>query len=276
MLTQTKITLQQKRSTHCYLLTSFLLGILAVPFTLASPIEGTNSIERKLIPDRELHLVAKVERYNGNLVKFYEPQPGMLIVSEEGIVPNLPLTAEYDIASMAPVELYNFLAPNEPIPEKLLQAQQLADELEIYFSEKEMVLPSEKYSSVEDNDVTLGSETLDDKVKINAIDDYKCPASWFEANFCTGQICWLYLTGTSWFQVNDVNYAFAAACSYRGTIQLTFKYRPWSTWYTQGSWSIPVGTYRWVYRYNGWIDFDFKSTVGQASGDGYHHAGKWW
>lgn len=274
MLTPTKISLRQKRLTHCYLLTSFLLGLLAVPLTLASPIEGTNSIKQHLVPDRELHLVAQVERYNGNLVKFYEPQPGMLIISEEGIVPNLPLTAEYDIASIAPVELYNFLAPNEPIPEKLLQAQQLADELEIYFSKKEMVPPSEKYSLVEDNDVTLGFETLDDKVKINAIDD-KCPASWFKANFCGG-VCWLYQTGTSWFQVNDVNYAFAAACSYRGTIRLTFKYRPWWTWYTQGSWWVAAGTYRWVYRYNGWIDFDFQSIVDQAGGDGYHHAGKWW
>jgi hypothetical protein len=221
-----------------------------------------------------LNLLTKVTRENGNVVEFYEPSPGFILMSEAGKVPNKPL--DIQVRGMTAVDLFRYLAPGQSIPTQLLSAQERED-----VAGTRMKKNSE--SGEHSDDVRQGgvrSVVASEKGSPAAVDnhDAACPKSWWETTIACSidadwDVEWYSIMGRSWFLRNDSDWVRVGACSYRGTVTLKFQYRPWWDWHTQGTWTVNEGFYRTVWRMNSSVDFDIKSTVYNASGDGYHHCG---
>jgi hypothetical protein len=69
--------------------------------------------------------ITTISLENGNQVEFYEPSPGLLLVSELGNAGVSPGAS----SRSTPVELYRELAPGQPVPAALVAAQARAQAL---------------------------------------------------------------------------------------------------------------------------------------------------
>lgn len=67
--------------------------------------------------------IAEVDLANGSRVMFYEPVPGTLAIGEQSALG----VAQVDTAGKSAVEVYRSIAPGQPVPEALAQAQARAD-----------------------------------------------------------------------------------------------------------------------------------------------------
>jgi hypothetical protein len=70
------------------------------------------------------HLVARVEVKPGHFISFYEPEPGMIGISEQGPAGEAPLLGGNDLRDNTAVQLYQRFAADAPVPEALLRAQE--------------------------------------------------------------------------------------------------------------------------------------------------------
>jgi hypothetical protein len=248
------------------IVTSSLLAVIAlsaacmdapddtVPDEIASAAEGLN-------------LVALVPTATGGTVEFYEPEPGRLLISGSERAGVTSDASRLDFATLSPDEIYAALAPDRTAPLALVEA----------YARAATIGPTERAAAAElqparDHDGASASDLVA-AVGSNAIDDSECRAAWFEENYC-GQWCWLHRTDDTDQVESDVTWVQGAACAYRGSIQFAAKYRPWYTWQSGGSWTVLEGKARWWNRFDA-TDYDFKTVVREADGDGYHHGG-WW
>jgi hypothetical protein len=67
--------------------------------------------------------IAEVDLANGSRVMFYEPVPGTLAIGEQTALG----VAQIETAGKSAVEVYRSIAPGQPVPEALAQAQARAD-----------------------------------------------------------------------------------------------------------------------------------------------------
>lgn len=224
--------------------------------------------------EHELNLLATITRDNGNTVEFYEPSPGVILISEAGKVPNEPL--DRPVINKTAVELFKYLAPDQEVPSQLILAQNRTDELEKIITEQNITTTHS--SPHQDQETALTILTANKNLIASNLNDSSCPKSWMEKRLSCSvngdwDVDWYHRTGSTWFLRNDTKRVRVGACSYRGNITLQFKYRTWWDWHTQGSWTVNEGHYRQAWKSDSTFDFDIRSSVYNASGDGYHHCG---
>jgi hypothetical protein len=127
---------------------SLLMAGLAMS---ACAVEGSPTDEAANPP------IAEVDLANGSRVMFFEPAPGALAIGQQTAVGVAPV----ETAGQSPVEVYRSLAPGQPVPGALADAQARADEARSARPARE---PSAKPAAV------TGTESFS--------------ASWFVSNFC--------------------------------------------------------------------------------------------
>ncbi|HEX3478406.1 MAG TPA: hypothetical protein VHT91_25470 [Kofleriaceae bacterium] len=67
--------------------------------------------------------IAEVDLANGSRVMFFEPVPGTLAIGEQTAIG----VAQVDTTGKSPVEVYRSIAPGQPVPAALAEAQARAD-----------------------------------------------------------------------------------------------------------------------------------------------------
>jgi hypothetical protein len=193
--------------------------------------------------------------------------PGHILVSGDEVAGVDSEARRIDFARLTPDEIYAALGSDRLPPRALVEAYGRAATL----GHGET---SASATAVADADLVVAAPSdLAGPVRTNAVDDSECESEWFQKQYC-GEWCWLQRTGDSDQVQSDKTWVKGAACSYRGSIQFSAKYRPWYTWQNGGSWTVLEGHVRWWDRANT-TDFDFKTVVREADGNGYHHGG-WW
>jgi hypothetical protein len=80
--------------------------------------------DRASTDDAASQAIAEVDLANGSRVMFFEPAPGALAVGQQTALGVAPV----DTAGKSPVELYRSIAPGQPVPAALADAQARADQ----------------------------------------------------------------------------------------------------------------------------------------------------
>lgn len=246
--------------------------------------ENTTSEAAESVRSRLL----EVKLLNGNVVEFHEPVPGDILIIEHGSFPNPSMGSEINVKAMTVTEVYRHLRPSEAVPKVLAEAQTRHQKAILAAGNTAQETPNRNVTGRADFDEVAPSDTrsaLPAAVYANGIaaltgtiDDSACPWSRVsthgpcESHDVDWTVQWSYSTGSSWFERHNYHTADTGACSYRGNIVYTYKYRPATSWKTFGSWTLQPGTYKEVWYASG-NRFDIKSEVTSADGDGYHHCG---
>jgi hypothetical protein len=224
-------------------------------------------------------LLLRSELSSGNVLEFYEPSPGHLIVSEIGKMGVDPTFGPKQVPK-SPIEVFKRALPGRAVPQQLVDAearrQALRDSADPAEVEPEAPLLDDSRPLPSFAVETKGSNGGPAEDSGDGAYDHRCPAAYFADQFCSvsgdWEVCWTNITGSSSFTRVDTDIGQTAACSYRGSILFKFEERPWYSWETMGSWTVPEGTWRWA-NDMGLFDYDLRSSVSNADGDGYHHGG---
>ena len=154
--------------------------------------ENTESIQvRDDVPaENGLNPIATLSLDNGNALEFYEPFPGVGLISEVGRVPAPPLSSNLDLRSMSLVEIHQTVAPGQPVPAMLTAAQHRIDTLEaqdVTVAETD-VEPFANHDDVAmNNDANQDDRTKDDDAISRPKSRRLCHPSWFRTRFCSGR-----------------------------------------------------------------------------------------
>lgn len=237
-------------------LSSALLALCALPLVGCAGGEDADPI----VADPSAPITT-IELANGNQVEFYEPAPGMLMVSELGTAGVTPLPA----GKKSPVELYRELAPGKAVPAALIAAQARSEELP---------LSAAPTVEIDDAKTSTSANVVDDGTR-SFIDNESCDDYWFNNNFCVGSYDWSLCLLNHWngayASLSSVDYVHHAVCADIGNITLKIKMGD----DTGGTWTVLQGQYRtWSWRDNCVFGCN-ESTRGDvlnASGDRFHYA----
>lgn len=90
--------------------------IAAEQAAAADPLVASNRAA-----DSALNLITRVKTATGSIVEFYEPTPGDIIVSEAGGEGVLPVRD--NLRKLMPTTIYQLVAPQLPVPDKLRDAE---------------------------------------------------------------------------------------------------------------------------------------------------------
>lgn len=220
--------------------------------------------------------LASIALPNGNEVSWYELAPGLIATRERFKYPTQPTLSEMEMNGMnlSPIELHHELAPDAPVPERLVAA----------FDRTQMFAYNDDFGPVELAEVPVDVATSESsntetngevgKLQQAAVDDSACSWTWLEphCHLCaTGQcgswrIMWPRITGDSKFS-RKASLTVAAMCVYRGTVRHVFRLRGEDIQDTFQS----AGNGTRFFLNNGAHKFTLGSRVEQAAGDGYHH-----
>jgi hypothetical protein len=221
------------------------------------------------------NLIARSGLPSGNVLEFYEPAPGRVIVSEIGRNGVNPTFRPNEVPR-SPIDVFKHALPGTAVPQELVDAdvrrQALRDPAE---AEPEPPLLDASRPLPNFAVETKASNAGAAEDSGDGAYDHRCPAAWFADRNCVSgdwEVCWTNITGSSSFTRSDTDIGQTATCSYRGSISFKFEERPWYSWETMGSWTVPEGTWRWA-NDSGLFDYDLRSSVSNADGDGYHHSG---
>jgi hypothetical protein len=142
--------------------------------------------------------IAEVSLANGNVVSFYESAPGAISIAQEFSKDTAPVADQ----GRSAVEVYRSLAPGQPVPGALADAQARADEARAN-RPVAVVPPRESW---------IDNTTIDDK--------------WFANTYCSGS--WQQLdcalnktTNNYYYGFSDVDEVYIAGCADRGTERLS-------------------------------------------------------
>jgi len=218
-------------------------------------------------------VVARIELDNGNVVTFHEPEPGELLVVEEGKAPNPPaLSREVVRRNKTAVDIHRALAPNREVPQALQSAQ----------GRRASSQRQQQSQAPGDRELKEGGVRVQSTAELQKTDTLTSPGApqastgdWFQKNFCTGSAdynwCWLYRTGTTYYQKWSYS-MFPIVYSCQGTVLFKFEYKSWGNWKSYTSWNVLQGHYVswWA---EGFSKKTRKSTVAEATNNCYHHAG---
>ncbi|MCP4674383.1 MAG: hypothetical protein GY854_02460 [Deltaproteobacteria bacterium] len=212
---------------------------------------------------------------NGNVIEFLELdlEPGFIILSEVGIVPNPPSLIGISHKEMTVREKFELIRPNSPVPEVLLQAEKRENKFRDSndLNEIEMVTAREVIQgpTVEMEPEPYGSRG-------------RCSATWFDNNVCFpiidryGDYDWTWLNAISYGSkyLNNIYVLMKAAlCADIGVTKMVVKVRKAWSWSTKVNKNVNPGTYRW---YEYWCDtnnHDFYVRGIPESGSRYHLCG---
>ncbi len=231
-------------------LASSLFALVALPMACTAEEEETSIVD----PSAPITTVALD---NGNQIEFYEPSPGMLLVSELGTAGVAPLAS----TERNPVELYRELAPGKPVPAALLAAQARSESLPPGASPK---------VTAESQERTVAPNPTASFIDNEACDDY-----WFNNNFCTGSYDWSMCLLNHWngayASLSSVDYVKHAVCADIGNVTLRVQMGDG----TGGLWTVLAGQYRTFSWKDNCLFGCNESTRGDilnASGDRFHYS----
>jgi hypothetical protein len=203
------------------------------------------------------NLVAEVRISDETSVRYYEPEPGVLIEYQHGRLQDQAFAE--DTAGMTAIESYEALT-GEAAPPALRQAQQRVDRAGVGQGE--------------------GATSFRAPARAPAASREKggpVPRQWFLDTFCVAtdrNRLWTWGSGPSWFYDSGVNYFAAGAYANSGEVIYYYKYKPiFGTDYFINTW-LPVGYFAGL---KAWSDTNagVRSEVSQADGDIYDHCINW-
>jgi len=229
---------------------------------LAAPI-GCADID----DDQPIEPIAALDLATGNRLEFYEPSPGLLMVSELGTAGGSPT----ERAGRTPVELYRELASDRAVPPALVAAQRRAEERQVDAAPgRQPALQIEQ--SVSGSNIAPPGE-------LSFIDNQSCDDQWFSNKFCGGspdwQMCLLNHWNGAWAQLSSVDHVDHAVCADIGAITLKVQMGDG----TGGIWDVPEGHWRSFSWQDGCLFGCNTSTRGDvlnASNNRFHYAVNAW
>jgi hypothetical protein len=205
--------------------------------------------------------VASLALTNGSLLEFYEPSPGLLMVSEAGPVGAAPTPR----AGRTPIELYRDLAPDGSVPEALVAAQARAATRQ----PEAVAVPEPRMA------MATTANIVDSKVPLSFIDNQSCDDHWFSDTFCGGsfdwQMCLLNHLGGAFAQLSSVDYVQHAVCADIGAITLKVQMGNGAG----GIWDVPEGHWRsfsWQDQCTFGCNTSTRGDVVNASNNRFHYA----
>lgn len=227
-----------------------------------------------------LRLIAQVEVPNQAVVKFFEPQAGVIFITEAGrngrdsvITPELN--------ALPAAEIYESIS-GQKAPVALAEATVRAAELKELKSSPDAARAASKPALDVAPSLSARGETLPELGNVartrQALNGYE---QWFFDNFCSGGsevgsgtwdwvIQWMWVSGSGSFTRSDQNWATSTVSVYSGdSIHYKVEIQPWYSWSNVADVTVANGYYYNYHRHNG-TDFDFRVNVNQASGASYH------
>ena len=217
-------------------------------------IKGLADLDRK--EDARLGLLYRLELAEGQKISFYEPEPGALVIVESGSIDDNFYLSQFHDAIPRFDQAFADLAPEEPVPQALLDAQARLDELREIEGEPidaTTSIPDVAPPSLQETHATTSGSHFE-----NSHDG--CPGGIIE-------YCWLNRT-------NDYSNAFINAISaimrvaaYRGSFDFTFQMAP----FIQAG-GIAEGEVK-MYGQSVSTRANASGTIQGATGDGWHYGG---
>lgn len=192
--------------------------------------------------DADLRLIARLYIGTERAIEWYQPTPGLLVVSEVGPGAGEPILPALRALKLKPSELYHRLAPTLPIPDSLSRLDDSPEALQ--------VLPPSSLveSRIDLNQTGDGLRLLSGASSGTGVS--ACGSAWFSSNFCIGgwdhMACRINSNGlTGW--CTDREHVYTAVCSpFRSTafyLEITGNtHAPDDFW---ADYDVPQGTYRW-------------------------------
>jgi hypothetical protein len=247
-----------------------LVGCVEAPDVAAPEQPGQAAPAQK--PDT---LVEKLELANGNAVEFHRIGDADILVFEQGKYPNAPVKLPASAKPRTAVEIFKILAPEREVSAKLKLAQEEVDGFRL--AHPDLAGPSQPSDTQAVRQALVGGnvDPVPDWAKTGAFDG-KCPASWFQSNFCTTGFptheCWLNKTNNYSPSYSGATGYNIAACSYRGTINFFVQHKAWWAWFWDYDFSrdIPAGSF--VQALNSDLGRTLQIIIAQADGDGWNEA----
>ncbi|MEZ4363546.1 MAG: hypothetical protein R3B48_25445 [Kofleriaceae bacterium] len=234
-------------------LSSTLLALIALPMGCAPEEEAELASESPTTP------IVTLSLENGNQVEFYEPSPGLLLVSELGEAGVAPMSAN----QKNPVELYRQLAPGKAVPKALLDAQRRSE-----------ALPpgtAPKLTAESNANANVAAPTT----PANFINNQSCDDYWFNSNFCGGSYDWSMCLLNHWngayASLGSVDYVKHAVCADIGNVTLRVQMGNG----TGGIWTVLEGQWRSFSWKDGCVFGCNTSTRGDilnATNDRFHYS----
>jgi hypothetical protein len=182
--------------------------------------------------DQSIEPIAALDLATGNRLEFYEPSPGLLMVSETGRASGSPT----ERAGRTPMELYRELASDQAVPPALVAAQRRA--------EARRVDPSPALQPELQIEQSVSGSNIAPSGELSFIDNQSCDDQWFSNTFCSGsydwEMCLLNHWNGAWAQLGSVDYVQHAVCADIGAITLKVKMGD----NTGGIWDVPEGHWR--------------------------------
>ncbi|MCP4680128.1 MAG: hypothetical protein GY854_32470 [Deltaproteobacteria bacterium] len=215
---------------------------------------------------------------NGNQIEFYEldVEPGFIVISETGKVPNVPVLDS--TPEMTITDIFEMIRPDTLIPQSLAEAQERQDLLLATGNSEKIEVDLMEDPTIED---TIDTIYIPEAVVLSG----GCGASWFEKNVCEKKI-WYSYDDYEWFwqdrytytrkYLNNINLGFkSGVCVDKGLVLYEVRVRKSSSWSKKFSKNVNHGYWRtYQYWHGNFNNHDFKSEVKEVSSwERYHHCG---
>jgi hypothetical protein len=199
--------------------------------------------------DESLGLIDRLVLDNGNqMVEFYQPTPGEVLVSAAGRPNVAPVLTEEDLKNTTAADLYARLAPGREIPSRLRDVGPLANVAPID-------QPSSAFSSTERVGVPLASKALGNdglETRQGALTSGYCGTQWFKdfskqgcSSGGSADYNWCL---TDWYGGATATLTNGWASYYNLCPEIGSAVLKISGTAGTSSWSVPQNTYRWFQR----------------------------
>jgi hypothetical protein len=216
--------------------------------------------------DQEQGLVDRLVVDNGNqMVEFFQPGPGQLIVSTSGRPTDKPVLSQAQAQTMKPSEIYAMLAPDKAIPAAIADAPSPAEAAE---TEETDAQKSPGQGGVNALATSPQGSPSPDKARARtpgeSLNEFSSIQSGLTSGYC----------GTQWFSdfngygcgnTSGADYSWCLTDWYGGASY--WVNNGWASYYNlcpeygsatlyvhgtkgQSSWNVPQNTYRWFTRAN--------------------------
>jgi hypothetical protein len=228
----------------------------------ACAVDDGGLAEEEAIPDGEAAVLATVVRDNGNEVRFYEPVPGEIYMTEVGTGSLLPQGDDV-------LELYRAAARDDAAPDRLVAASSRAAQRTAEGAADragpaavELSVPPEQAVDAVASEARAPAAALANPCSINTFIANECKdgdMEWCKINWHNG--FYAYSPQVDWF--------WQSVCAVQGNVTMATQINS----VPQPSITVGQGSIGRVSRITPFINFGFHTQVTNASGDTFHVGG---
>jgi hypothetical protein len=177
---------------------------------------------------REAKLLATLKHRSGNEFLFFAGDFQVKII-EKGTYANGTVPIALDMPDPTVLDVYRYLAPDQPIPAALVAASERFED----WKRNKRPRPPAPASSRGDVEMVQQAGRLVVNSRAAAPtgdgDDRLCPERWFRDTFCripesSLDVCWTRRSGNGSFSDSDIHAYHVAACSFSGQIVATLTF----------------------------------------------------